>query len=176
MELRDKLAAVLAACLPAGFKVIGAEGNGPRPAKEYAAVKAEDLTLFPVHRDEVGDDGSRQLHRHQSFTMQVQIYGKQCLLLADQIVMSLDKDAVLALLEKLDVDLSGEPNIDNVPALLDDLSYEPRAILRIAGQHTLVTTEDVGFIETVNGTATIEGASQTTTADFTATVTDANLE
>lgn len=173
MELRDKLAAIMALCLPAGFQIIGAYSNGPRPEKEYAALDIQGLETLPVHREETDADGNRTLSRHQTFELRLNIYGKACLQLADRAAMHLETDAVLALTEQLEVSWSTEPKTDNVPALMDDMSYEPRALLRIEGQHTLVITEQVSFIDTVNMTGATEGTAYPTTAEFTANVNDA---
>lgn len=170
MSLDDKLLALLVGLLPDDIEVIFANENGRRPSKPYVTLQATAAERYPVHHTEVLPNGDRKLFAHQDFTLQVQAYGARCMERMNALSMALETEAGLGLADLLDLAWSTQPKIDNVPALLDNLSYEPRALLRIEGQHTLEITESVGFIETVNAAVSVSGGLSETSINFTASV------
>lgn len=175
MNLEEKLFEFFNATFSqVGMPLVFAYENGLRPQKDYVTLYAKGSEFLPVHTGAVDDNGRRKLAWHQTFELQLQLYGKNCMVLADAVAALLDTDECILRADALGLAWHSNPKIDNVPALLDNLSYEPRALWRITGQHTLEMDENVGFIATVNGTSTITGGIQPLTTDFSAFVVEIN--
>lgn len=135
--------------------VVFANENGKRPPQRpFITLQLEVGQPQPVHRGRVDDDGIRKITSHRPITLQLQCYGADSWSVLEQLQLSLYSDALQELAETLNISLQREPRLQNVPALLDDTKYEPRAILDLEAMYTASTEEDVGYIETVNGTGT----------------------
>lgn len=165
---------LLASKLPEG-KVIFTEQNGKRPAKPYLTVKLTSTDPLPVHRGLLDAElenrfFERHLSAHRTGLLQLQLYGGDALELADQLAMGLATEAVGALLDQLNLSLLDEVKISDVPNLVDDKTYEPRAILEVNVAFTSHLTEEIAIIETVVGEMSINPAGPQDPQPFTATV------
>lgn len=134
--------------------VIFANENGKRPQRPYVTVQLQLASPLPVHTGPVDGNGQRRLSAHRPVTIQLQCYGDGSWGVLDQMQLTLYTDSLLNLAESLNIGLQREPRLQDVPALLEGTKYEPRAILDIEAMYTGSIEEEVGIIETVNGTGT----------------------
>lgn len=153
-------------------ETIPADDNGPRPTKTFITADLLALTPSSLHRGEVDDNGERRNAAHRSGTLQLQAYGKDCWEVLELLSMEMFHDANLDMaLEEFGIAWGGQPRLEMVPALVDNVTYEPRAILEVATSYTTHNVEVVGLIETVEGAANFtQGRFPGVWTDFTATV------
>lgn len=131
--------------------IIFANQNGPRPPKPYITLRLSVASPLPVHTGPTDDAGIRELSAHRAALAQLQVYGPGCWEIAEQLAMSLSKESIQALAETLNITINERVRIQDVPALVDTATYEPRAILDVEASYTTHIDDDVGFIQTVHG-------------------------
>lgn len=135
--------------------VIDANENGRRPPERpFITLQVSVGRPLPVHRGRVDGDGMQIISGHRPVSVQLQCFGKRSWDVLDSLQLKLYSDSVSNLAESLNISLQREPRLQDVPALLDGTRYEPRAILDLEAMYTAAIEDDVGFIETVNGTVT----------------------
>lgn len=149
------------------LRIIPAEDNGPRPTKHYATFRMTPARPQPVHRGVLLGD-KRVNSSHRPVLIQVQVYGPNSWELAENLSVDLLSDANIDLAaETYNISWNGQPRMQNVPALVDDRTYESRTILELEATYTAERDETLFTIETVQGqTSTPNGP----TIDFEASI------
>ncbi|TFL14217.1 hypothetical protein CSC67_08680 [Pusillimonas caeni] len=133
-------------------QVVFANENGKRPERPFITLQVSVGAPQPIHRGPVDDDGLQRISAHRPVTVQLQCYGAGSWGVLDELQLKLYTDSMSDLAESLNIALQREPRLQDVPALLDDTKYESRAILDLEAMYTAGIDDDVGYIETVNGT------------------------
>lgn len=136
--------------------IIFANGNGPRPPKPYATLQLSVAQPQPAHHGRVNEEGIRPVSAHRSASVQIQVYGEGSWGIAESLAMTLHTDRLQMLAEELNLTINENIRIQDVPMLMDNSTYEPRAILDLQATYTAHIDEDVGFIETVRGKAFVD--------------------
>jgi len=135
-------------------EVVLANDNGPRASRPFISMQIAVGEPQPVHRGRVDDDGKQPISAHRPVSVQLQCYGDGSWDILDALQLKLYADGMIDLAESLNIAVLRQPRLQDVPALLDGTKYESRAILDIEAMYTAVIEDDVGYIETVNGTVT----------------------
>lgn len=132
-------------------EIIPANDNGEKPAKPFITLRVDTANPQPIHKGRVDDDGIRLLSSHRGASIRLQVYGVGSWEIAERLALSLSKESIQALAEELNLSINERVRIQDVPALMDNATYESRAILDIDASYTASVDDDVGFIETVHG-------------------------
>lgn len=126
----------LAAFLLEPVPVIWAYGNGKQPPRPFAMLKVDKLNALPVHHGKLDNDGNRKDASHRITQMEIQVFGDskqqlQAMQTANQAAMKAVSYACEAFCDERDVSVLSVSSVDNVPEWQDDLSWQPRAIVRL---------------------------------------------
>lgn len=131
--------------------VILANGNGPKLERPFATLRVTAGLPQPMQRGLLDDDGIQAIEAIRPVTLELQIFGEEASEIASRIFLSLSRDSVQSEAENRNVSVLDEVTIQDVPALVDGVTYEPRALMTIAAAYTATIYDDVGLIETVIG-------------------------
>lgn len=131
--------------------VIWADGNSPRPALPYVAMKVMGIRRIngDWKSESVGLDGLQTVKGDREFTLNIQRYGTDSVealsTLADKLRLTTNIDKFNN--AKLPV-IDAEDVVD-VAALLDKSQIEPRASLDVFMRMKSSLTDNAGYIDTV---------------------------
>lgn len=130
--------------------------NAPRPSKPYAALKVMSSAGSEAsYYAPVDSSGGQQVIDTRDLTLEIQVFGDGA------------NDALETLRQKLNWQTTQDAairagcaiyhlgNVIDITALLDKASWESRAMLEIGIRSLQTSTDQVGLIETVHGTAII---------------------
>lgn len=138
-------------------EVIIAGDNGPRPEKPYLMIYVSpQASTQDVHRGTTSEDGEQSISALLLGRVQVQAYGPGAWGVCEALLLSLKREDMLNEAERVNVSWIETPTLQNIPTLMDDHTYETRAILEIDFNYVSDMIDQVGVIETVEGTATME--------------------
>lgn len=166
--IEDDIREGLLGAFPAGFMLILANGNGPRPAGMYGTVRVETSSSAPAHvsRPSVNlpspSFGQRQLAAHHAGQVEVQVFGEGSYDVLTTVVLMLDSIQAMEAAELAGVVFGTTQRVDHIPALRDDSEYESRAVASIPFSYTRRVIEPVPVIETVEGSVSVSGAPPAT--------------
>lgn len=148
MKLDDYMA-LLRLAAP-GVEVIPADDNGPRPKKTFCTARLTPAEFTSVHRGVVDAAGLRTNSMHRAASLQVQVFGADSLDVAQSIVMRLAEEQLIdTAAETYGIAWGGPPRVQDIPALMDEHTYESRAVLDADTTYTVSAQESVGVVETV---------------------------
>ncbi len=133
----------------APLKVIYSDQNGKRPARPYITLSVQVGQPGPSHHGPVSDEGVRVVSSHRPVSIQLQCYGADSLEILDRLQLVLQRESIQGLSEQLNISTLRPVRLQPVPALLDGVSYESRAILDLESMYTASITDEVGVIESV---------------------------
>ncbi|MFC3227333.1 LIC_12616 family protein [Marinibaculum pumilum] len=141
-------------------EVIRADQNAPRPATPFATVKVlADAPVGHAHIADVDDDGIVRIGQDSELTVSLQVFGGEAMDLAQALQRSLDRTTV-----QEDFRRAGLVYVDLLTPVSDTTAvtgsgFESRAQFDLRFRTATEITDDVGLIETVIGTGTINGVS-----------------
>lgn len=166
--IEDKVRDGLLGAFPAGFQLILANQNGPRPDGMYGTVRIESARSSPAiaGRSEAIQPAptfaARELASHHNGTVEVQVFGTGAFDTLSAAVLMLDSLAAIESADAAGVVFGTTQNIVNEPALRNAAEYEERALASIPFAYTRRVIESVPVIETVEGSASVSGAPPAT--------------
>ncbi|HXK36155.1 MAG TPA: hypothetical protein VJ553_01065 [Candidatus Paceibacterota bacterium] len=158
----------------AGRTIFDSQGK-PRPERPYADISIDSIaSIGPDERRPIDDDGDRRITGTRIARVMVQTYGTDALQLAETIRSSLMLKAVLSALRIAGLVFLATENVQDITALLDT-DYEERAAVEVRFAFVSDQTENVGWIETVEGEYSYEKPDGTVVLedDFSVDIEDA---
>lgn len=140
----------LIAPLVAPGVLIFADQNGPRPEKPFATLSVRG-TPSPAYAYEAKPDidGIAEISQHAEYTVEVQCFGNGAFNLARMVGLKLLFPSNVMRAELLGLGVSRIINVSRVPELLNQSQYEERGVLEFTVYDALVSSDDVGRIESV---------------------------
>jgi|GEM_PF-936122 len=135
--------------------MILAPSNGPRPGTVFATIQVTPGQTLPAHQGRVDQQGVRKLFGPRVVQVQIQCYGSGSWDVLDALAMNLSTQAALESSEAANISILSVERLQSVPALMDNQKYEDRAILDLTAHYIAAIDEDVGFIETVEGSGQV---------------------
>lgn len=154
MKTLDSFYTLMSACV--SEPMIWANENGPRPKLVFSTLQVTPGTTQPIQRGRVDDEGMRVSYSSRIVEVQVQFYGVNAWGRADAFAMTLMTEAAQDQSEALNIGILSTDRIQSVPSLMDDGSYEDRAIVDLTCHYLGSVEEYVSFIETIKGSAHID--------------------
>lgn len=160
----DDVRTALLPAFPPGTLVIIANENGARPAGRYVALRIDGNThRMPAHTGALADPGApipalgtRAHAAHRTGTLEIQCFGDGSFDLLDEAMLRLHLEESVSAAEALDLVFGTSNDVQDVPALRNDSTFEPRAIVSLPFAYTRQVSESLPFIETVQGTITVD--------------------
>lgn len=154
--------------------LIDAYSNGARPGVMYGTVRIESMHKLPNQAGPQDDAGTRQVWAHRTGQVELQMFGAASYDALDLAVQRLVLDANVERFEAAGIVFGEASDVESIPVLRTASQYEPRAVASIPFSYTRAVDENLSFIETVEGEATIEGsiASVSITTPFGVTIAD----
>lgn len=141
--------------------LIIANQNGPRPATLYGTIRIESMHRLPNHIGPQDVNGVRKVSAHRTGQLEIQMFGVSAYETLDLIMQKFSFDANVEAFEQRGI-VFGEPgDLENLPVIRNVSQFDPRAIATVPFSYTRAVDEALSWIETVNGTATIEGSIET---------------
>ena len=144
-------------------EVIEADQNAPRPELPFITVKelarVEDENAYV---SEPSDDGLAEVFQNQTATFSIQCFGDGAMSFMQELKTSLDKPSVHLFLRQrgaIYVRLVG--GLTDISEVLGT-KFEKRANMDLEFRQGIETQDDIGLIERVIGTGTMDGE----TSDF----------
>lgn len=176
----DDLRTALLPAMPAGVDIIIAHENGPRPAGLYVTLRIENTHQLPGHAGPLEGNpaptgfGTMPIDAHRTGLLELQCFGVGSFEVLDLAMQRLQFETVIEAAEALNIAFGRSSDVENVPALRNELSFEPRAIVSLPFAYTRRVVESLPYIETVEGTISIEGeiAGTLPPMPYTATIVD----
>jgi hypothetical protein len=136
--------------------VIWQDGNAPRPALPYVAMKV--MGMRRVNQDhyseKLDDDGMQAVKGDREFTLNVQRFGSSSVESLDDLANRLRLETIRNRFFTAKLPLISADDVVDVAALLDKSQIEPRASLDVFIRLKSELLDNVGYIETVVITAT----------------------
>lgn len=129
--------------------VIYSDQNGKAPARPYITLSVQVGRPGPSHHGPVNNDGIRIISSHRPVSIQLQCYGADSLEILDRLQLALQREAIQELSEQLNISTLRPVRLQPVPALVEGVTYEPRAILDLESMYTASIEDNVGVIESV---------------------------
>jgi hypothetical protein len=147
------------ALLPAfgSTELVLAHENGRRPPGVYATMRIESSRKTHVIVGKLKPDGTRTFTAHGQGLLELQCFGQGSFDVLDTAVQ------LLAASEPQDAAVAGNVafgptnRVESVPALRNDSSWEPRAVVSLPFAYTREVSEALSWIETVEGTIGLDG-------------------
>lgn len=155
--------------------VVWANQDAPRPAGLYATLRIDGAAhRLPMVTGMQDADGVRINSAHRTGNIEVQAFGPGAFDLLDTVGQVLMQDDAIARANAQDVAFGPMGDVVDEPALRDNHQWEPRAIASLPYAYTGQTNEELSWIETVEGTIGIEGATAIEMPDmpYSATIVD----
>ncbi|MFH0902141.1 MAG: hypothetical protein V2A73_16035 [Pseudomonadota bacterium] len=153
----------------AGRTIFNRQGK-PRPERPYADISIDSIRA--VGQDErrpIDDDGDRGVVGTRIAAVTVQTYGADALGLAETIRSALSLKTVLTALRAEELVFLASESVQDITALLAT-DYEERATFEARFAFVSDQTENVGWIEAVEGSYEYEDIDGTTALDGTFSV------
>lgn len=171
--IEDVILQVLAP-LFAPHPLIIANENGPRPDQLYGTVRVEATNRLPVQVGMQDDEGMRPVSAHRTGQLEIQVFGAASYDVLDLAFQRLSHEANIEAFEAAGLVFGDSHSIENIPVLRTASQFEPRAVATVPFSYTRATEETLSWIETVNGTATVEGSISTVqiSGPYSATIVD----
>jgi hypothetical protein len=154
--------------------LIIANENGPRPEVLYGTIRVEATSRLPVQVGMQDDEGVRTVAAHRVGQVELQVFGAQSYDVLDLAFQRLSHDANVEAFQALGLVFGDSHTIENIPVLRTVSQFEPRAVATLAFSYTRDTEEALSWIETVNGTITVNGeiSGGEITTPYSATIVD----
>lgn len=160
MAARDPFRTLLLPLIPAGTELIWANQDGARPAGLYFTMRFDGVVRrTPAIIGQLNDAGVREVNAHRAGSLEVQAFGAGSYDALDVLGQQLAHDESLSRAESLNLAIGPMGAVTDEPALRDNHQWEPRAIAALPFAYTLTTQEELSWIETVEGTITVDGAT-----------------
>ncbi len=137
--------------------VIFANENGKRPATACIAMAVHWAKVSGAEVGQVGDDGAQAVRQHDDATVELQGFGPAAYDALDDLALKLRHPLYEERAEALGLALFEIGRLQNIPVMRDAVRFERRGLLELGIRYALTHSEQVGFIETVAGTATTTG-------------------
>lgn len=159
----DDIRTALLPAFPAGFALIVANENGPRPPGVYGTVRVENSRRLPSQHEPIAVPApvpalaQRANDAHRTGQVEVQVFGKGSYDLLDFAIQSLDTEAAMAAAEALNVVFGNTQDLQSVPVLRNASEFEPRAVASIPFAYTRRVVEQIAIFETIEGVALVDG-------------------
>ncbi|WP_258129238.1 phage neck terminator protein [Achromobacter anxifer] len=151
--------------------VIFANENGKRPTTPYIAMAVRWAKISGAEVGRVDDDGAQSVHQHDDATVELQSFGAGAYDELDDLALKLRHPLYEERAEALGLALFEIGRLQNIPVMRDAARFERRGVLELGIRYMRIHSEQVGFIETVTGTATTTGGlTPAIETPFTATV------
>lgn len=147
----------------APLEVVHANENGPRPAGKYVTMRIERTHELPAHVGTIDEPppipafGERDLAAHRTGLVELQAFGVGSYDDMDAAMLKLESLAAIDAADAAGVVFGTVSDIQNVPALRNETTWEARAVCSLPFAYTREVTEAVPVIETVEGEVIIEG-------------------
>jgi hypothetical protein len=158
----------------ADAKVIWANQNGPRPLPPFATINPRvAIRRLGVYDEERLDpDAPGQIDRvgQRKLTISCNAYGPGAIDLLERAQEALDTNAARAAFASAGLAVSDRGEVRDLTKLLET-QYEERAQLDVVFALATASSEDAGYIESAEITATLLNPDGTTAATFTQTTT-----
>lgn len=159
MTVLDRFYAVIYPAFGA-VPVIWANQDGPRPAGLYATLRLDGVAhRTPLIVGMQDDAGVRINSAHRTGTIEVQAFGSGAFDLLDTVGQLLMQQDAIDRANTQDLALGPMGDVTDEPALRDMHQWEPRAIASLPYAYTGQTDEALSWIETVEGTIDVDGAT-----------------
>jgi hypothetical protein len=131
--------------------LIWADGNSPRPALPYVAMKVMGIRRIngDWRSESVGSDGLQTVKGDREFTLNIQRFGTDSV---ESLSTLADKLRLTTNIEKFNtakLPIIDAEDVVDVAALLDNSQIEPRASLDVFLRLKSSLTDNVGYIDTV---------------------------
>lgn len=159
----------------APVELIPANDNGPRPEGMYGTVRVDGpMHRPPVHVGAQDETGTRKISAHRTGNVELQVFGDDSYDTLDLALQRLSHDANIDAFYALGLVFGDTHDVENLPALRSGFEFEQRAIATLPFAYTRTTEENLSWIETVTGEATIEGSIETVeiSGPYSATIVD----
>ena len=156
-SLEDKITACLSACpCLAGWTLLHASQNVKKQKRPLAVIDIGDQDRTPWQEGTLTAEGetgpgARILTARETFQLRLSLYADDAKAVGDRLGFEL-QETEAGYLTSVEQGIGWRPDSQSVPSpeLRDDLSFEPRVIFTIRGNHVLEYVETVAIIETVN--------------------------
>lgn len=156
-NLEDKIYECLAACpCLTGWTLLHASQNVKKQERPFALIDIGDQDRTPWQEGTLSAEGetgpgSRVLTARETFQLRLSLYADDAKAVGDKLSFELQETEAGYLMSQ-EQGIGWRPDSQAVPSpeLRDDLSFEPRVIFTIRGNHVLEYVESVAIIETVN--------------------------
>lgn len=131
--------------------VIWADGNAPRPALPYVAMKVMGIRRVngDWRSESIGVNGLQTVLGDREFTLNIQRFGTESV---EALSTLADKLRLTTNIEKFNtakLPIVDAEDVVDVAALLDKAQIEPRASLDVFMRMKSTLTDNVGYIDTV---------------------------
>jgi hypothetical protein len=132
--------------------LVFANGNGPRPAEQFATILLTPGVPHPVQHGHVDDDGNRESFASRVVEVQIQCYGPAAWDRADALALRVHSEAAQDVSEALDIGVLSVDRIQDVPAVVDGARYEERTILDLTCHYVGSYVEWTSWIQSIQAT------------------------
>lgn len=131
--------------------VIWADGNSPRPALPYVAMKIMGIRRIngDWKSESIGVDGLQTVKGDREFTLNIQRFGNDSVEALDLLANKLRLTTNIEKFNTAKLPIVDAEDVVDVAALLDKAQIEPRASLDVFMRMKSVLTDQVGYIDTV---------------------------
>ena len=137
--------------------VIFANQNGPQPAEPFITIGLMGGNAQDVHIGATDAEGVRTLDAHRTTTVSLRCFGAGCFDMLDALALKLETEAALTLADSLNLAIVGKESLQYAPQLIDGAVWEPVAVLDVFVASTGHTSENVGYIATVEVGGSTDG-------------------
>jgi hypothetical protein len=131
--------------------LIFADENGPRPPKPYATVATRWANRPRENYSRLDDNGVRTTESHRDASVEIHGYGAGIFEALDILSQMLDTEAILQATVARNIAFWDIGQVTRLPTLRDGSTYEPHAVIEISARYVLGVTEQLDFIEHVEG-------------------------
>lgn len=159
--IEDDIRTALLPVFP-GVEVVLAYENGPRPPGLYVTVRIENAHKLPAHVGPlptadipIPQFADRAIQAHRTGQVEIQCFGDQGYDVLDAAINLLSSEAAVDAAGALDIAFGRASDIQRVPVLRNDSTYENRAIVSLPVTYTRGGVESLSWIETVNALAKV---------------------
>lgn len=131
--------------------VIWADGNSPRPALPYVAMKVMGIRRIngDHYSESIGVDGLQTVKGDREFTLNIQRFGTDSVEALDLLANKLRLTTNIEKFNTAKLPIVDAEDVVDVAALLDKAQIEPRASLDVFMRLKSSLTDQVGYIDTV---------------------------
>lgn len=157
----DQVRTALLPAFPAGFTLIVANENGPRPPGMYGTVRVENSRRLPSHNDQTETPdpipalGQRGNDAHRTGRVEVQVFGTGAYDALDTAIQRLDTEAAMDAAEAVSMVFGRTQDLQSVPVLRNASQFEERAVASFPFAYTRRVVEQIPVFETIEGEALV---------------------